>query len=239
MKRFIVWGVLLAVVGALGVFDIAQAGHTVDSATPSSVQQQAAPQNNVPVGIQLGGTITTPAVSPIVRFTKTSPAFSLSAIPASSFDPNNPSPFPALVDIPTAGVALGNYNVEICFGSHCATSVNPIFSITLSGGGGGPGPGGTGGGEPVPGHIGGIPPGPQTGNDFVALIEGIIDWVFVILILVAIIFIVLAGFQFITGGGDAQQTAQARQKLIWAAVGIAVALLARGIPAAVRNLMGG
>jgi len=64
------------------------------------------------------------------------------------------------------------------------------------------------------------------------------DWLFVILTVVAVIFIVLAGLQFITGGGDPAALSAARTKLIWAAVGILVALLARGLPAAIQNLVG-
>ena len=64
------------------------------------------------------------------------------------------------------------------------------------------------------------------------------DWLFVILVVISVIFIVLAGLQFITGGGDPAAVSMARTKLIWAAVGIGVALLARGLPAAIQNLLG-
>lgn len=92
--------------------------------------------------------------------------------------------------------------------------------------------------DPVPTRYGPIPEGPQTGGEFISVILGLADWLFVILLLAAVIFIVLAGFQFITGGGDPTAVAQARTKLIWAAVGIAVALLAKGAPAAISNLIG-
>ena len=83
-----------------------------------------------------------------------------------------------------------------------------------------------------------IPIGITTATGFVQALEDLTDWLFVILLVISVIFIVLAGLQFITGGGDPAAVSMARTKLIWAAVGIGVALLARGLPAAVQNLIG-
>ena len=83
-----------------------------------------------------------------------------------------------------------------------------------------------------------IPTGITTAQGFIDLLSIITDWIFVILLVVAVIFIVLAGFQFITGGGDPAAVSMARTKLIYAAVGVGVALLARGLPAAVSNIVG-
>jgi len=83
-----------------------------------------------------------------------------------------------------------------------------------------------------------IPTGITTAGGFIEAMETLTDWLFVILVVVAVIFIVLAGLQFITGGGDPVAVSAARTKLIWAAVGIGIALLARGLPAAIQNLIG-
>lgn len=83
-----------------------------------------------------------------------------------------------------------------------------------------------------------IPLTVRTGTEFLALIEGIVNWIFVFVMVFAVIFIVLAGLQFITAGGEPQQVTQARSKLLWAAVGIIVAVLARGAVVAIRNLIG-
>jgi len=53
----------------------------------------------------------------------------------------------------------------------------------------------------------------------------------------SIIYIVLAAFQFVTGGGDPEQVKGARQKLIYAAMGIAIALIAAGFPAVLRTIV--
>ncbi|MBI1984855.1 MAG: hypothetical protein HYS60_01950, partial [Candidatus Wildermuthbacteria bacterium] len=63
------------------------------------------------------------------------------------------------------------------------------------------------------------------------------NWIFTIFVIVAVLFIILAAFQFVTSGGDAAKVGEARQKLIWAIVGIAIAVMSRGLPAVIRNLL--
>lgn len=92
--------------------------------------------------------------------------------------------------------------------------------------------------EPIPSPFGPIPTGATTGSDFITLILGITDWIFVFLLVLAVIFIVLAAFQFVTAGGDPAQVSQARTKLIYAAIGIIVATLSKGLPIAIRSIIG-
>ena len=68
--------------------------------------------------------------------------------------------------------------------------------------------------------------GPSTGNEVLQQVGVIGNWIFAILMGIALIFIVLGAMQFITGGGDPTKVSEARQKMIWAAVGIGFALLA-------------
>lgn len=237
MKRLITFGIVFAIL-ALGSFEVAQATHTVTSVAPLSFEQQAADRIET-VTINLGGAVGTPANNPQVHFTKG--AITLN-VTLDAFSPIAPISSSWNVTIPAAGVAVGNYTAEVCLEFpgvpfHCANLPNGL-RVTLPGGGGVPGGGGGGGFvEDVPVRFGPIPEGPQTGNEFISVVEGLTNWLFVILLVFAVIFIVLAGFQFISGGGDPQAVAQARNKLIWAAVGIAVALLAKGIPAAISNLL--
>lgn len=91
--------------------------------------------------------------------------------------------------------------------------------------------------EPIPTGYGSIVTGITSGSAFVDLIDGITDWLFVFLVVAATIFIVLAGWQFVTSGGDPQAMSQARSKLMYAAVGIIVALLSRGLVTAISNLI--
>ena len=83
-----------------------------------------------------------------------------------------------------------------------------------------------------------LPEGPTTGAELMQTITTIADWIFALLLIFATIFIVLAGFQFVTAGGDPGAVSQARTKLLYAAVGVAVAVVAKGIPVAVRHIIG-
>ena len=94
-------------------------------------------------------------------------------------------------------------------------------------------------GEPIPtGFGGGIATDITSGADLVKTIQGIADWIFVALLVAATIFIVLAAFQFVTSGGDPTANSEARRKLLYAAIGIIVATLAKGIPIAIRSITG-
>ena len=54
---------------------------------------------------------------------------------------------------------------------------------------------------------------------------------------IAVIFLLWAGFLFITAGGDPDKVNTARQNVMYAMVGVAVAVLARGIVSLVQGLM--
>lgn len=92
--------------------------------------------------------------------------------------------------------------------------------------------------ESIPGEFTGINTTIKTGSGLVTAIQGIVDWIFVALLIAAGIFIVLAGFQFVTQGGDPNAIGEARRKLLYAAIGIIIATLAKAIPLAIRNITG-
>ena len=78
---------------------------------------------------------------------------------------------------------------------------------------------------------------PTSGSALITRIELISNWVFAIFLAISLIFILLAAFQFVTGGGDPAKMSEARQKLIYAAMGIAIALIAAGFPAVLRSIV--
>ncbi|MCH7828694.1 hypothetical protein IH982_02375 [Patescibacteria group bacterium] len=78
---------------------------------------------------------------------------------------------------------------------------------------------------------------PQSGGAILARIQIIANWVFAVFLAISLIYIVLAAFQFVTGGGDPAQVSGARQKLIYALIGIAIALMAAGFPAILRSIV--
>ena|SRR3989344_1705543 len=83
-----------------------------------------------------------------------------------------------------------------------------------------------------------LPSGPQSGAQLLAIIDTVTNWIFAGFVSLAVVMILLAAFQFVTAGGDAAKMGEARQKLIWAAIGVGVALLSRGFVPAIRNILG-
>ena len=65
----------------------------------------------------------------------------------------------------------------------------------------------------------------------------VITWVFGILLVLVVIMVLVAGYMFVTGGGNPEQVGKARTILMYALVGLAVAVLARGIVAFVLKIL--
>ena len=78
-----------------------------------------------------------------------------------------------------------------------------------------------------------------TGAQLLTLVDTVTNWVFAVFTVLTIIFVLLAAFQFVTAGGDAVKVGEARQKLIWASVGIIIALASKGLVPVVRSIVGG
>ena len=91
--------------------------------------------------------------------------------------------------------------------------------------------------EGLPAEFKELPTKVKTGNDLVDVIQAVTNWFFVVFLLLAVVFVILAAFQFLTGGSDPQALAQARQKVIWAVVAENVATLARALPTVVNNII--
>ena len=79
---------------------------------------------------------------------------------------------------------------------------------------------------------------PDTGNELLDKITIAGNWVFAVLIAVAVIFILMAAFDFITGQGDPEKMSSARQKIIFAAIGFGVALIATGLDNVIGSILG-
>ena len=70
---------------------------------------------------------------------------------------------------------------------------------------------------------------PLRSTNVINVLENVVDWLFTVLLIFAAIFIVIAGFQFVTAQGDPEKVKKARDMILYAIIGIVVALLARGI----------
>ena len=82
------------------------------------------------------------------------------------------------------------------------------------------------------------PTGPTSGAELVGLIENLINWFFIGFMLLSVVFVLLAALQFISSGGDPNGVKSAKNKLFWAAVAIAIALLSKGFVLAIGNILG-
>lgn len=86
-------------------------------------------------------------------------------------------------------------------------------------------------------------PGPndtQIGNGptgVIAFVCTVFNYVFFALLLAAVGFVLLAAFRYLTASGDPAKVTTANKTLIFAAVAIAVALLARAVPVIVGNFI--
>lgn len=74
--------------------------------------------------------------------------------------------------------------------------------------------------------------------DVIGALETLVNWLFSILLIVAALAIVVAGYYFVTAQGDPEKVKAARNFVLYALVGVAVAVAARGLVALVKELMG-
>ncbi len=73
--------------------------------------------------------------------------------------------------------------------------------------------------------------------DVINLIKTISNWLIFFLITLAVIFVILAAFKYLTAGGDAEKVSVANKQIIYAAVAVAVGLLAYAVPAIVKAFL--
>ena len=66
----------------------------------------------------------------------------------------------------------------------------------------------------------------------------IADFIFIVLVFLAVIFFLLGAFTLITGAGAPEKVASGRSYILYAVFGLAAALLARAVPAIARFLIG-
>ena len=77
----------------------------------------------------------------------------------------------------------------------------------------------------------------ETGEDLINLINKIGNWIFTILLAIAGIMLLWSAFQFITAGGNPETVKYARDKLMYALFGVAVALGAKGLVLLIQTIL--
>jgi hypothetical protein len=66
----------------------------------------------------------------------------------------------------------------------------------------------------------------------------VFDWAFYFLVALAVIFIIVAAFKYLTAAGEPEKVKSAGSTLLYAAVAVGVALLARAVPLILASFLG-
>lgn len=69
-------------------------------------------------------------------------------------------------------------------------------------------------------------------------VYNITNWVFFFMMLIVVLMFLYGGFQFLFSQGNPEKTALAQKVLVFAAIGLAVALLAKAVPPLVKLIVG-
>ncbi|MDO8470524.1 MAG: pilin [bacterium] len=79
---------------------------------------------------------------------------------------------------------------------------------------------------------------PLKATTLLELLNNIINLIFNLAIVITPLMVVIGGFMFVTGSGDAKKLSDAKTLLLWTAIGFAVILLSRGLVAALLDVLG-
>lgn len=71
----------------------------------------------------------------------------------------------------------------------------------------------------------------------IEVIEKLSGWMYSVLIALAVIFIILAAYQFLSASGNEKNVEKAKDKILYAVIAVVVALLATGIVKIVQQLL--
>jgi len=85
--------------------------------------------------------------------------------------------------------------------------------------------------------LGITPEGPKENIDIPALFERIVNWAFYFLLIIGTLFLIIAGFYFVTAQGNPDDIKKARQMVIYALIGIGLAVVSRAIVAWLQTIV--
>ncbi len=88
-------------------------------------------------------------------------------------------------------------------------------------------------------NIPGVTPVSQvsTAGDLINVIRFIVRWVYILFFVIAVLMILFAAFTYLTAAGNEEKVKKARDSIIYAAVAVAVALLAVGFEQIIRRFL--
>jgi hypothetical protein len=83
------------------------------------------------------------------------------------------------------------------------------------------------------------PTTPTTVSGWLGILQKIATWFYSIILAISVFMILMAGFNYLTAGGDQAKVKKASQMLIYAIVGIVVAIIAFSISKVVTSVVTG
>jgi hypothetical protein len=72
----------------------------------------------------------------------------------------------------------------------------------------------------------------------IGILNTILDWMFTVILILSMIYILIAAYKYLTAAGDEEQVKSAHKTVVYAAIGIAVALLTSAVRFIIGNLVG-
>lgn len=88
---------------------------------------------------------------------------------------------------------------------------------------------------PKPGEIGFRAEDPETWLE--GIIDRAVDYFFLIGMIIAPLIILVGAFMFFTSGGDPARTQSAKRLILWAAIALAILLLAKAITSIIKYIL--
>ena len=68
-------------------------------------------------------------------------------------------------------------------------------------------------------------------------LDNIMNWAFTIIMVISVIYLMLGGVGYVTASGEAEKIKLAWQKIMYALIGVGIALLARGLVDLVQSIV--
>lgn len=78
----------------------------------------------------------------------------------------------------------------------------------------------------------------QNIGDVACALTDIFTVIFTGAMIISAFIVLIAGIRYITGQGDSKKVGEVHQTLLWAAIGVAVALFAKGFPFLIATIVG-
>lgn len=77
----------------------------------------------------------------------------------------------------------------------------------------------------------------KTPQGLLGAVASIVKWVYIVFFIVAVLFILIAAFNYLTGGGQPEKIKTAHTRLIYAVIAIAIALMAVGAVQIIKSFL--